>query len=173
MKIIQAPLEGVLIIEPEVYGDHRGFFMESYNRRVLGVDHDWPQDNISTSVKGTLRGLHFQKELFAQAKYVRVLQGEVFDVAVDIRAGSPTFGKWFGETLSCVNKLAMYIPVGFAHGFVVLSDTALFMYKVSNYYTPQAQRAIAWDDPDIGIRWPIEPTEISDKDRHAKRLSEI
>jgi len=176
MKIEETSLPGVLLVRPDVFGDHRGYFQESWNRRKfaeLGLDLDFVQDNLSFSRKGILRGLHFQNPQ-PQGKLVQALQGEVFDVAVDIRKGSPTFGQWFGAALSAENHLNMYIPGGFAHGFCVLSDTALFGYKCTDFYNPQNEHSLRFDDPDIGIRWPFdgEPS-LSAKDVGAWLLKDF
>lgn len=167
MKVSKTKLEGVLLIEPTVYEDERGFFFESYNFRRYaehGIRTNFVQDNHSRSVKNTLRGLHYQINP-GQDKLVRVIVGEVFDVAVDIRFGSPTFGQWVGYYLSAENKLQMYIPVGFAHGFCVVSEVAEFEYKCSDYYSPQDERGIMWNDPDLGIDWPVKNPILSPKDR--------
>ena len=156
-NFINTSIEGVKIIVPSVFGDHRGYFMESYNKAefaAAGLDMDFVQDNESRSKKGVLRGLHFQKKN-PQGKLVRVIDGEVFDVAVDLRKGSPTFGKWEGATLSSENKIQFYIPEGFAHGFVVLSDTATFAYKCTRLYDPNDEGGLMWNDPSIGIEWPM------------------
>jgi dTDP-4-dehydrorhamnose 3,5-epimerase len=159
MRVIPTAIPDVLILEPKVFGDDRGFFYESFNaktfREVTGVDVQFVQDNHSKSARNVLRGLHYQVEQ-PQGKLVRCVQGEVFDVAVDIRKGSPTFGKWVGEILSAENKRQMWIPAGLAHGFVVLSDTAEFLYKTTDYYAPEHERCIAWNDPSLSIAWPIE-----------------
>jgi len=163
-------IEGVYIIDPTVFGDERGYFMETYQAeefKAAGIDCTFVQDNESRSKKGVLRGLHFQKK-YPQAKLVRVLEGEVFDVAVDIRESSPTYGKWVGVTLSAENKKQFFIPKGFAHGFLVLSETATFAYKCDEFYHPEDEGGIRWDDPMIGVRWPLEDNlqvTISDKDR--------
>ncbi|MBY4594767.1 dTDP-4-dehydrorhamnose 3,5-epimerase [Ottowia caeni] len=180
MQAIPTAIEGVFILEPMVFGDSRGFFMESFNRRAFatatGVDVDFVQDNHSRSRKGVLRGLHYQIEQ-PQGKLVRVTQGVVFDVAVDIRKGSPTFGRWVGVELSGDNHRQFWVPAGLAHGFVVLSDTADFLYKTTDYYAPQHERCVAWNDPAIGIDWPLaahgiaEPL-LSDKDRAGLPLSQ-
>ncbi len=175
MQITKTELDGVLIIEPKVHSDVRGSFYECYVKQKYidhGIQDEFIQDNHSISNKNVLRGLHFQENP-AQAKLVRVTYGEVFDVAVDIRKGSPTFGKWFGTRLSGENHLQMYIPVGFAHGFCVLSERAEFLYKCSEYYTPSGERAILWNDPDIGIDWPVENPLLSEKDKKAPRLRDI
>ena len=156
IKVTKCPIEGLCIIEPAVHGDSRGYFMETYNQRDMaenGLDMVFVQDNQSMSTKGVLRGLHTQKE-HPQGKLVRVIQGRVFDVAVDLRPGSETYGKWYGLELSAENKKQFYIPQGFAHGFLVLSDTAEFCYKVTDFYHPNDELGIAWNDPTIGIEWP-------------------
>ncbi len=156
IKVTKCPIEGLCIIEPTVFGDERGFFMETYNEndfKEAGINTTFVQDNHSMSTKGVLRGLHFQKE-HPQGKLVRVIQGTVFDVAVDIRSGSETFGQWYGVELSAENKKQFWIPEGFAHGFLVLSDTAEFCYKCTDFYRPDDEGGIAWNDPEIGIEWP-------------------
>ena len=156
IKVTKAPIEGLYIIEPAVHGDSRGYFMETYNQKDMeenGLNMVFVQDNQSRSVKGVLRGLHFQKE-FPQGKLVRVIKGSVFDVAVDLRAGSKTYGKWFGVELTEENKKQFYISEGFAHGFLVLSDEAEFCYKVTDFYHPGDEGGLAWNDPSIGIEWP-------------------
>lgn len=156
INVTKCPIEGLYIIEPAVHGDSRGYFMETYNQRDMaeaGLNMVFVQDNQSMSVKGVLRGLHAQKE-HPQGKLVRVIQGRVFDVAVDMRPGSETYGKWYGVELSAENKKQFYISEGFAHGFLVLSDTAEFCYKVTDFYHPNDERGIAWNDPSIGIQWP-------------------
>jgi dTDP-4-dehydrorhamnose 3,5-epimerase len=159
MNVIDTEIPDVKIFEPKVFGDERGFFFESFNQKVfeaaIGRKVDFVQDNHSKSAKGVLRGLHYQLPPMAQGKLVRVVQGEVFDVAVDIRKSSPTFGKWVGVNLSADNKRQLWIPEGFAHGFLTLSETAEFLYKTTNFYSPQHENAIIWDDIDIGVRWPI------------------
>ena len=176
MNVIPTAIPDVLIIEPKVFGDERGFFFESFNRRqfaeLIGRNVDFVQDNHSRSVKNVLRGLHYQIQQ-PQGKLVRVVQGEVFDVAVDIRKASPTFGKWVGEVLSAENKRQMWVPEGFAHGFVVISDTAEVIYKTTDYWAPEFERSIAWNDPAIGIQWPIQgKPSLSVKDQQAKALAE-
>lgn len=156
IKVTECPIAGLYLIEPTVHGDHRGYFMETYNQRDMteaGLDMVFVQDNQSMSTKGVLRGLHAQKE-HPQGKLVRVIKGTVFDVAVDLRPGSETYGQWFGVELSEENKLQFYISPGFAHGFLVLSDRAEFCYKVTDFYHPNDELGIAWNDPAIGIRWP-------------------
>lgn len=156
IKVTKCPIEGLYIIEPTVHGDHRGYFMETYNQRDMaenGLNMIFVQDNQSMSVKGVLRGLHFQKE-YPQGKLVRVIHGRVFDVAVDLRPGSETYGKWYGVELTAENKKQFYISEGFAHGFLVLSDTAEFCYKVTDFYHPGDEGGLAWNDPAIGIQWP-------------------
>ena len=175
MKIIETKLPGVLIIEPDIFGDSRGFFMETYHKErygVAGMDAEFVQDNTSFSTRGTLRGLHFQYP-HSQAKLVQVFMGEVFDVAVDIRKGSPAFGKWFGATLSSENKQQLFIPAGFAHGFCVLSETALFSYKCTEFYSPSDERGVLWSDPVIGIEWPINDPLLSDKDEKYPRFNDL
>ena len=170
-------IDGVIIIEPTVFGDERGYFMETYQKeefKQLGLDVDFVQDNQSSSHKGVLRGLHFQYTQ-PQGKLVRVISGEVFDVAVDLRKNSPTYGKWEGVTLSADNKKQFYIPPGFAHGFVVLSDSAEFTYKCTDYYKADDEGGIQWDDPEIGINWPIDDIDeiiLSEKDKKWKPLSQ-
>ncbi|HHX63303.1 MAG TPA: dTDP-4-dehydrorhamnose 3,5-epimerase [Chloroflexi bacterium] len=172
MKVIETRLPGVLIVEPDVFGDNRGFFLESYSYRKYaeqGISDQFVQDNHSRSTRGVLRGLHYQSSP-GQAKLVRVVTGGVYDVAVDIRHGSPTFGQWVGVTLSAENHRQLYIPVGFAHGFCVLSDVADFLYKVTSYYAPELERGIAWDDPDLAIDWPVDEPILSARDREHPRL---
>lgn len=175
MKQIATPLPGVLLVELDVFGDHRGRFMETYRRERylelgIGVGLEFVQDNFSSSLRGTLRGLHHQLH-HPQGKLVHVTRGEVFDVAVDIRRGSPTFGQSFGTLLSADNRLQMWIPPGFAHGFLVTSESADFAYKVTATYVPSDERPIRWDDPDLAIEWPIEGTPIlSARDQAAPRL---
>ena len=175
MKIVETKLAGVVIIEPRIFGDSRGYFMETWNRsryEEIGLPGTFVQDNLSFSAHGVLRGLHFQQPQ-PQGKLVWVLQGEVFDVAVDIRAGSPTFGQWTGVTLSADNKRQLYIPAGFAHGFCVTSATALFSYKCTDYYNPAAENGILWNDPDLGIRWPVKEPLLSAKDSAGRRLRDV
>ncbi len=159
MKVMPTAIPGVLILEPKVFGDERGFFMESFNRQAfneaVGYEVNFVQDNHSRSAKGVLRGLHYQKAPHAQGKLVRVTQGSVFDVAVDIRPDSATYGKWVGVELSGQNHRQMWVPPGLAHGFLVTSDSADFLYKTTDYYVPQAEGCIRWDDPQIGIAWPL------------------
>ncbi|MBP5988455.1 MAG: dTDP-4-dehydrorhamnose 3,5-epimerase [Piscinibacter sp.] len=158
MKVTPTAIAGVLILEPKVFGDERGFFMESFNQKAfdeaVGRHVEFVQDNHSRSAKGVLRGLHYQLPPHAQGKLVRVTSGRVFDVAVDVRRGSPSFGKWVGVELSAENHRQLWLPEGIAHGFIVLSDSADFLYKTTNYYTPAAERCIRWDDPALGIAWP-------------------
>lgn len=166
MQVVKTTLEGVLLIEPRAFPDNRGFFMESYNRRKLaehGFDLEFVQDNHSASVQGTLRGLHYQIQP-GQDKLVRCTVGRVFDVVVDIRRGSPTFGQWEGFVLSAENKRQVLVPKGFAHGFCVLSEYAEFLYKCSEYWSPKDERSIRWDDPAIGVAWPIKDVIMSEKD---------
>lgn len=175
MKVAAARLPGLLVIEPVVHGDDRGFFMESYSRdryAEAGLPSEFVQDNVSLSSRGALRGLHLQHPS-DQGKLCFVLDGEVFDVAVDVRVGSPTFGRWEGVTLSSQNKRQLYIPPGFAHGFCVVSERVLFAYKCTDFYSPQHEIGIAWDDPEIGIAWPIQSPQLSAKDRQNRRLRDI
>ena len=173
MKLIPTAIPDVWIIEPKVFGDERGFFFESYNRRALaelGLDAEFVQDNHSRSARGVLRGLHYQIR-HPQGKLVRVVAGEVFDVAVDLRRSSPTFGKWVSATLSAENKRMMWIPPGFGHGFCVTSESAEFLYKSSDYWHPEHERCVAWDDPDLAIDWPLEGSpQLAEKDRAGRRL---
>lgn len=174
MKATPLAIPEVFLIEPKVFGDARGFFLESYNEKVFreatGLDLHFVQDNHSRSTKGVLRGLHYQIRQ-PQGKLVRVVRGAVFDVAVDVRRASPTFGKWVGVELSEENKRQLWIPAGFAHGFLVLSESADFLYKTTDYYAPQHERCIAWNDPEIGIQWPagLAP-QLSEKDSAGARL---
>ncbi|MBI5062433.1 MAG: dTDP-4-dehydrorhamnose 3,5-epimerase [Desulfatitalea sp.] len=175
MKIIPTRLEEVLLLEPKVFGDRRGYFLETYQREryaAAGVDATFVQDNISFSQGNILRGLHFQHPQ-GQAKLVQVLQGEIYDVAVDVRRGSPTFGQWVGVTLSSAEPRQLYIPKGFAHGFCVLSATALFMYKCSDYYAPPCENGVCWNDPDLAIEWPVKHPMLSEKDQAYSRLKDI
>lgn len=176
MKVTATNIPDLLIIEPQVFGDSRGFFFESFNQakfeEAVGHSVNFVQDNHSRSAKNVLRGLHYQIQQ-PQGKLVRVVQGEVFDVAVDIRKSSLTFGKWVGEILSADNKRQLWVPEGFAHGFVVLSESAEFLYKTTNYWAPKFERSIAWDDPAIGIHWPIDgKPALSNKDQQGKLLTE-
>ncbi|GAB4377028.1 MAG: dTDP-4-dehydrorhamnose 3,5-epimerase [Calditrichia bacterium] len=175
MRVLANHLNGVLLIEPTIFKDERGFFFENYNYRVYarqGITDTFVQDNHSGSVRNTLRGLHYQVNP-PQAKLVRVVVGEVFDVAVDIRFGSPTFGQWTGHLLSAENKRQIYIPVGFAHGFYVLSEFAEFEYKCSDYYSREGERGIIWNDPDLAIEWPAAEPILSEKDKKNKRFKDI
>ena len=171
IKVTKCPSEGLYIIEPAVHGDNRGYFMETYNQRDMaeaGLNMVFVQDNQSMSVKGVLRGLHFQKN-FPQDKLVRVVSGEVFDVAVDLRKDSPTFGQWYGVVLSAENKKQFFIPKNFAHGFVVLSDYAEFAYKCTDFYHPDDEGGLLWNDPEIGIEWPIpEDMELTLSEKDTK-----
>lgn len=177
-KFIKTEIEGVYVIEPTVFGDNRGYFMETYNYnefKEAGLDMVFVQDNQSKSNKGVLRGLHFQKN-HPQGKLVRVIKGEVFDVAVDLRKDSKTYGKWVGVILSEGNKKQFYIPEDFAHGFLVLSEEAEFTYKCTRFYHPEDEGGIKWDDSDIGIKWPIKENEeiiLSEKDKKLKRFYEV
>lgn len=176
MKIIKTEIPEVLIFEPKVFGDDRGFFMESFNQKIfedsVGRKVEFVQDNHSKSSKGVLRGLHFQQEPYAQGKLVRCAAGEVFDVAVDIRKNSPTFGKWVGVNLSAENKRQLWIPEGFAHGFMTLEDNTEFLYKTTNYYHPESEGSILWSDAEIGIQWPkMDNLILSEKDKNAPLMS--
>ena len=175
MNLIQTKLPDVLVVEPVVFSDDRGFFLETCNTvryHKIGITAAFVQDNMSRSKKGVLRGLHYQLQ-YPQGKLVGVSNGEAFDVAVDIRTGSPTFGQWTGTILNDVNHRQMYIPPGFAHGFCVISDSADFIYKCSEYYHPEDEYGILWNDSDIAIKWPVEIPIISDKDSRNSNLSEI
>ena len=178
MQITATALPEVLLLEPKVFGDERGFFFESWNQRAfnaaVGREIEFVQDNHSRSRQGILRGLHFQRPPHAQGKLVRVVAGSVFDVAVDIRRESPNFGRWVGYELSATNHRQLWIPPGFAHGFLVLSDTADFLYKTSDYYAPSAEGCVRWDDPAIGIDWPALPVPptLAARDREAPLLAD-
>lgn len=175
MKVLTTRLPDVLLIEPTLFADERGYFMESFNSQryvEAGVCGPFVQDNISFSHRGVLRGLHLQHP-HDQGKLVQAIRGEVFDVAVDLRRGSPTFGAWVGEYLSEENNRQLYVPPGFAHGFLVTSDEALFAYKCTDYYWPDAQHSVRWDDPQIGIAWPSCDVVLSAKDRHAPTLASM
>ena len=176
MKIIETSIPEVLILEPKVFGDERGFFYESFNaaafEEATGLKRQFVQDNHSKSQRGVLRGLHYQIQQ-PQGKLVRVVAGEVFDVAVDLRKSSPSFGHWVGTHLSAQNQRQLWVPEGFAHGFVVLSESAEFLYKTTDYYAPAHERSLLWNDPELGIQWPIsEAPQLSKKDVEGKRLSE-
>ena len=176
MNVIKTSIPDVLIFEPKVFGDERGFFFESFNHKLfeeaVGYPVTFVQDNHSKSSKGVLRGLHYQLPPHAQGKLVRCVAGEVFDVAVDIRKSSPTFGQWVGVHLSAENKRQLWIPEGFAHGFVTLSESAEFLYKTTEYYHPESEGAIGWNDPDISIEWPVERVLLSEKDKTALSFAE-
>ena len=173
MRVLSTPLEGVILLEPKVFNDERGFFFESYNRRVmegLGITEEFVQDNHSRSVRNVLRGLHYQIK-HVQAKLLRILVGEVLDVTLDIRRSSPTFGSWFGTHLSAENRRLIWIPKGLAHGFLVLSDYAELEYKVTDYYAPESERTIMWNDPELGIEWVVQGEPIlSTKDKMGVRF---
>jgi dTDP-4-dehydrorhamnose 3,5-epimerase len=177
MKVIQTAIADVLLIEPRIFSDDRGFFFESFNakrfREATGLDVTFVQDNHSRSPKGVLRGLHYQLLPAAQGKLVRCVAGEVFDVAVDLRKSSPTFGQWVGEWLSAENKRQLWIPEGFAHGFLVVSESADFLYKTTDYYSPEHEQAILWSDSSLNIAWPLEglTPQVSDKDLQAQVFS--
>jgi dTDP-4-dehydrorhamnose 3,5-epimerase len=179
-QVMQTPLAGVLVLEPKVFGDARGFFYESFNARdfeqATGLKETFVQDNHSKSAKGVLRGMHYQIQ-HAQGKLVRVTQGAVFDVAVDIRKGSPTFGYWFGLELSAENKKQLWIPAGLAHGFLVTSESAEFLYKTTDYYHPEYERSLLWSDTSLAIAWPLHlldnPPTLAAKDEFAQRLAQM
>ncbi len=176
MKVIKTKLKDCVIIEPKVFGDERGFFLETFEAKryadLAGITSPFVQDNHSRSAKSVLRGLHFQKNK-PQGKLVRVVKGEVYDVAVDIRQGSPAFGQWEGIILSEENKTQLWVPPGFAHGFVVLSDTADFEYKCTDYYDPSDEGCILWNDPELNILWPVDNPKLSEKDANAKKLADL
>jgi dTDP-4-dehydrorhamnose 3,5-epimerase len=174
-RLVETKLDGVVLLEPEVYGDERGFLLESFNRAEwseLGVDVDFVQDNHSRSGANILRGLHFQTTP-GQAKLVRCGRGRIWDVAVDLRRGSPNYGRWEGHELDDVAHRQLFVPVGFAHGFCVLSEVADVLYKVSSYYDPETESGIAWDDPEVAVDWPISDPQLSERDRNAPKLAEI
>lgn len=174
MNVIKTQIPDLLIFEPKIFKDERGYFFESFNHskfeKLIGRQVSFVQDNQSESAAGVVRGLHFQTDPYAQGKLVRCAVGEVFDVAVDIRLGSPTFGEWVGVHLSADNQRQFWIPEGFAHGFVSLSEKAVFLYKTTNYYDPSSERSILWNDPAIGIEWPVDKVILSDKDKIAPTL---
>ena len=176
MRVVKTELDGVVIIEPNVFGDTRGFFLETHSQRRYAdfgiAPQGFVQDNLSFSKRGVLRGLHYQIPN-PQGKLVQVLSGEVFDVAADIRVGSPTFGKWVGVSLVADTHMQLYIPPGFAHGFAVMSEHALFSYKCTTYYDPNSDRGVAWNDPDLAIAWPVTAPDLSAKDRAQPSLAEI
>lgn len=176
MEISESPLKGLFVIKPKVFEDARGYFFESYNTAVfekMGLNLNFVQDNQSLSQKGVLRGLHFQNPPYAQGKLVRVITGSVYDVAVDIRKNSPTYGKYFGLELTEKNKWMMYIPEGFAHGFLTLEDNTIFSYKCTNYYNKPSEDCILWNDEAIGINWDVANPLLSDKDKEGKRLKDF
>jgi dTDP-4-dehydrorhamnose 3,5-epimerase len=172
---LETKLDGVVLVEPQVFGDERGFFVETFSRdawREMGVDVEFVQHNHSRSVKNTLRGLHFQTEP-GQAKLIRCVRGEIVDVAVDLRRGSPTYGQWEAHVLDDSNHRQLFVPVGFGHGFAVLSDVADVAYQVSSYYDPATEAGIAWDDPDVGVDWQVGDPLLSERDEKAPRLAEV
>ncbi len=176
MQISTTPLEGLLVIQPKVFNDTRGYFYEPYNKKVfaeLGITEDFVQDNQSFSQKGVLRGLHFQNPPHAQSKLLRILQGSIWDVVVDIRKNSPTYGKYFGIELSAENKTIFYVPKGFAHGFLTLEDNTLLLYKCSDFYNKPSEDCVIWNDPEIAIAWNISNPVLSDKDKAGKQLKEL
>lgn len=169
-------IDGLVVIEPQVFEDERGFFMESYNKKTFaenGIVVDFVQDNHSFSTSKILRGMHFQRPPFAQDKLVRVTSGKVYDVGVDLRKGSPTFGKWEGVELTAKNKKMFFVPKGFAHGFLVLSDTADFQYKVTNFYDKESEGGLVWDDEQVAIDWPIEDPILAERDKNLPTLTEL
>ncbi|VAX37357.1 dTDP-4-dehydrorhamnose 3,5-epimerase [hydrothermal vent metagenome] len=175
-KFKKCPIPEIILVEPQVFGDERGFFAETYKYSEfveVGITKPFVQSNHSKSQKGVLRGLHFQLNPKAQGKFIKVIAGEIFDVAVDIRQGSPTYGQWVGKTLSSENKHMLYIPSGFAHGFCVLSEKTEVLYSCTEEYAPQYERSIIWNDPDINIKWPIENPLVSEKDGNAPSLKEV
>lgn len=178
MKFIKTKIKGIVLVELKSFDDNRGFFMETYKKSIFsknGLSFDFIQDNHSRSTKGVLRGLHYQLQPHGMGKLVRAIKGEIFDVGVDIRKGSPTYGKWVGEILSEENKKMLYFPPGFAHGFYVLSDKAEVTYKCTSEYNKESERALAWDDPDVDIQWPIKDNIIilSEKDKNHPKLKQI
>jgi len=176
MEVIETKLKGVLVLQPKVFEDARGYFFESYNANLFkqaGLDLNFVQDNQSLSQRGVLRGLHFQNSPWAQGKLVRVINGAVFDVAVDIRKSSPTYGQWFGMELNERNKMMMYIPEGFAHGFATLQDNTIFSYKCTNLYNKASEDCLLWNDPDIGINWNMEDPLLSEKDLQGKHIKDF
>jgi dTDP-4-dehydrorhamnose 3,5-epimerase len=175
MRFVPLEIPGLVLVEPDVRRDPRGFFLETYHLQKYqdgGILEIFVQDNRSRSVRGTLRGLHLQRQQ-PQGKLVQAVSGEIFDVAVDVRRGSPTFGRWASATLSGENLHQLYVPPGFLHGFCVVSETAEVEYKVTDFYAPQDEMVVAWDDPELGVRWPIQDPVVSDRDRQAPRLAEI
>lgn len=175
MNVVPLSLPEVLRIEPDVFGDDRGFFMETWSKpkyEGAGIAEPFVQDNLSRSCRGVIRGLHLQNP-HAQGKLIHAIVGEIFDVAVDVRVGSPTFGRWVGETLSSRNKHQLYIPPGFAHGFCVVSEDAVVAYKATDVYHPEAEVGVVWNDPDIGVQWPVAEAIVSDKDRRHPKLRDI
>ncbi|HGE6932940.1 TPA: dTDP-4-dehydrorhamnose 3,5-epimerase [Enterobacter cloacae] len=178
MKVISTPIKDLLILEPKVYKDERGFFMESFNHKefesLINKQVNFVQDNHSKSVHGVLRGMHFQTAPYAQGKLVRCVLGEIYDVAIDLRRNSPTYKEYYGVILSSENHRQMWIPEGFAHGFIVLSDNAEFLYKTTNYYNPASERCLRWDDAEINIQWPLqEGIVISEKDKNGSAFSSL
>jgi len=176
MEVTKTFIEGLLIIQPKVFHDARGYFYEPYNKKVfteIGIPDEFVQDNQSFSQKGVIRGMHFQNPPHAQAKLLRILQGSIWDVAVDIRKGSPTYGKYFGIELSAENKIIFYVPKGFAHGFLTLEDNTLLLYKCSDFYNKASEESLVWNDPEVAIPWNINNPILSDKDLNGKKLSEF
>jgi dTDP-4-dehydrorhamnose 3,5-epimerase len=175
VKFTETEIPGILVVETGVARDDRGFLTEVYSEKVwekAGFNEPFVQDNLSMSARGTVRGMHYQLNPYGMGKLVRVVSGSVFDVAVDLREGSPTFGRWIGRTLSAENGLALWVPIGFAHGFIALEDNALVLYKCTGVHTPEAERSLSYRDPEVGIEWPIEPTIITNRDAEAPGLRE-
>lgn len=176
MEFIKTPIEGLIIIKPKIFTDSRGYFFESFNKKIFaknGIDIDFVQDNQSLSQKGTVRGLHLQNSPFAQAKLVRVIKGKVLDIAVDIRKNSPTYGQHYSCELSEENQVQFFIPTGFAHGFATLEDNTIFSYKCSNFYNKESEDSIYWNDPDLKINWGVEKPILSEKDKQSKSFKEF
>jgi dTDP-4-dehydrorhamnose 3,5-epimerase len=176
MQVTKTFIEGLLVIQPTIFNDARGYFYEPYNRKMfaeIGIGEEFVQDNQSFSQKGVIRGLHFQNPPHAQAKLLRILQGSIWDVAVDIRKSSPTYGKYFGIELSAENKTIFYVPKGFAHGFLTLEDNTLLLYKCSDFYNKPSEESLIWNDPDVGISWKINNPILSEKDLNGKMLKEL
>jgi dTDP-4-dehydrorhamnose 3,5-epimerase len=176
MEVTKTFIEGLLVIQPKVFHDERGYFYEPYNKKMfteIGITEEFVQDNQSFSQKGVIRGLHFQNPPSAQAKLLRILQGSIWDVVVDIRKASPTYGKYFGVELSAENKTIFYVPKGFAHGFVTLEDNTLLLYKCSDFYNKAAEESLVWNDPEVGIPWKINNPILSEKDLNGKKLRDL
>jgi dTDP-4-dehydrorhamnose 3,5-epimerase len=176
LKILRTPIEGLLLIEPKVFGDSRGYFFEGYRKSALaelGFHSDFIQENESKSAANVVRGLHLQSPPFAQSKLIRVVAGAIFDVALDVRTSSPTYGKWYGMELSEENKLSMLVPEGFAHGFCSLSENTVVQYRCSAYYAPESELGVQWNDPTLGIRWPVQNPLVSERDKKWPSLADF